>query len=450
MRLTLIRNRRRMTLEAQLTALNGARLAKTAEAAGGAISSGGRSLPSPTLPRGFVSRHDPAGSGRLMMMTFTPGNPSAHAALREFLGRVQGYFDAPPKLDLALGDARDQLIQAMFSAKLKGEAVQGLATAVIDGRNGLFALIFDRPGAFRESYSRLQQMLEREYPASTAAAPERAVNWSRQTTADGSDAVLLPADWRVTGGGKGTIEAEGSNGEAISFGLALPVSTVNPASVIPPGTYMTPELRRQLQQAMQTVITSPYLPPVPAQVFAGELINRMVGGNPPAVEYGRVIDTAPAPAPLGGQGLFILRECQLRGRPSITLAYVATMQTGMQQWMLYTSSVAAPAEVFFGALPTLTRIWGSWKTDDRVFQERLQSAIKSMKETNQIVKDVNDYRTKVQHHASAVWDHYIRGTDVVENAATGEKRVVDSADVDEMVRKANEQGTPLQKVPIDE
>jgi hypothetical protein len=100
-------------------------------------------------------------------------------------------------------------------------------------------------------------------------------------------------------------------------------------------------------------------------------------------------------------------------------------------------------------LPTLARIWGWWKTDDRVFQERLQAAIRSMKETNQIVRDVNDYRTKVQDHANAVWDHYIRGTDTVENTATGERRIVDSASVDGLLQKENAKGASLRRVPID-
>ena len=52
--LTLIRRRRYLSLDAQLTPLTGA------------ISSGGRALPSPPLPRGFVARDDPESSGRLI------------------------------------------------------------------------------------------------------------------------------------------------------------------------------------------------------------------------------------------------------------------------------------------------------------------------------------------------------------------------------------------------
>ncbi len=444
--LRLIRHRQTLNIEAQLIALRGAGPAGQFDPAGGTISPG-RPLPSPPLPQGFEARDDRESSGRLITIKFSHGNPSARAAMREYLSLIQGYFDAPPKLTLAVGDAKDELIQAMFDANLAGEPVRGLVTAVTGEQNGLFALIFDRPAALRGSYPNLQRMLVGEYPASAAASPAAAPDWNRQTTADGSDALLLPADWRVTGGGRGTIEAEGPNGESVSLGLALPVSTVG-LGILGPDIHVSPELRAQAEQAMRNVAVSPYLAPIAAQSFAGELVNRFAGGGTPLVEFGRVIDTAPAPSP-GGQGLFILRECRLRGRQSVILAYVLTIPTGFQQWMLYDSSVAAPADSFFATLPTLARIWGSWKTDDRVFQDRLQAAMRSMKETNQIARDVNDYRTKVQDHASAVWDHYIRGTDTVENTETGTRHIVDSAVVDDLLRKANEQGVPLRKVPID-
>ena len=47
----------------------------------------------------------------------------------------------------------------------------------------------------------------------------------------------------------------------------------------------------------------------------------------------------------------------------------------MTGWTLYTSFVAAPADLFPGEFADIMRIWGSWKVDDRVYLRQMQQTL---------------------------------------------------------------------------
>ena len=134
--------------------------------------------------------------------------------------------------------------------------------------------------------------------------------------------------------------------------------------------------------------------------------------------YKQGLGQAAAPFMPGKAAYLVFDADVTRNGKTVTvrsLALIDMIPTSQGQWAFYISGVGCPAETFDKDLPTLLEIWKSWKTDDRVFQARLQKAAESMKATARILQDVNDYRQHVMDRAADDWDEYIRGTSQVRN-----------------------------------
>jgi len=127
----------------------------------------------------------------------------------------------------------------------------------------------------------------------------------------------------------------------------------------------------------------------------------------------------------------------INGGNNEAIAEVLTSSEGGGKWMYYYSGVQSSQGTFNQNLPTLMRIWQSWKTDDHIFQERLMNAANSLRECGRIIQAANAYRQDAMERSTIAWDHVVRETWPIEDQQT-HSRYVAPQDVDAMVRKLNE------------
>jgi len=391
-------------------------------------------LPARPLPRGFQTYNDPSSSGRLILAKFSGGQRSARSAMRDFLAALNSYFDGPPQLLAAVGDPHDQVVQVILSANLQSQPVRGVATVVLGQTEATLAVIFDRPNSLRASFQTLSQRLSQEMPkgaggGSIDLSPPKA--WRRQTAGDRSAAVDLPAGWQITTCSQGIVTIAGPRQELIQLGLIFFVSTL-------PGS-----------QGM----ASPYLQPVPAFSYFvnySTRVNLQQGVNIRNVP-GRVLEVKPVPAPMpNGRGAYLLQETSSNGQPYKVFALVYTAPNLMTGWTLYTSYVAAPADLFPTEFADLMRIWSSWKVDDRVYQEQMRQTLESMNETRDIISRGENHQMHAYDNLEESMGLIIRGEDRVENRSLGGRADVYTQDTDAILSACQKRGYDCRRVPFDE
>lgn len=388
------------------------------------------------LPRGFQAYSDPQGSGRMVFAKFSGGARSASGAMREFLGYLSGYFDSPVQFLGAVSDQQDQVVQGVWRGSFSGQPVRGAATVVIGKSDAIFAMLFDRPQAFATSFPRMARALSAQMPRSASVGggginlmPEQ--NWQRQTTGDRSAAASVPQGWTVTGCANGALDIVGPNKQSIELGLAYPIfSTPMPGSK--PGSVV------------------PYLDPVRAIMLNESNMNYNTMRSIPPAQFGRLIETTPVPWQ-NGQAIYALQEINnnMVGHRKVFILMGTSVVAG-NEWLLYTSYVSADASTFDQDFPTMMKIWGSWKVDDRVYQARMAQALANMKETNAILTSMHDYQSKVYDDTNTAMDMVIRGNWPVENTETGARVEVDQNMATELEKQCQAQGIPCRQVPINQ
>jgi hypothetical protein len=370
-------------------------------------------------PKGFQSFNDPQGTGVALYGTFHGNARSAKAALEGILASLRGYFEGVPKVQVAVSDFTDQHIQAMFSARVQGTSVVGVAAVDLNNGAGLVSLLYDRPESFRYSITRLRGVLAKNLPQGRAQVPLQPI-----TLADGSS-ISIPAGWRVTNAGKGSVELAGPNGEDIALGLYAPV-------------YSRPQ--RMPYMPANYLLVAPCCDPVRAYAtlfpqFAAALTQRL--GVLHRLE--RIIEAQPVQGP-SGQSAYILSEISIGGRPFLSYSLVIAMSGYSDPWTYYTSTVGAPASVFSQEFATMIQVWKSYSINPAVFRERIDNAIKSMNESYKIFREGMAESTRASLSEAEGWDQVIRGVETVEHADTGKRWEVNNSAAQGLVNQLNGTG----------
>jgi hypothetical protein len=400
-----------------------------------AAQTGGGPLPERALPGGFQSFNNPRGSGRLVYTKVSGGKSSARVVMRDSLSAMKGYFDGPPQLLSAVSDPQDQAVQVMVSANLQGQRVSGVAFAVVSQAGAAFGLIFDRPELLPSSFQTLSARLGQEIPVGPSSSGPIDLTspreWKRQTAGDRSAAVDLPPGWQVTSCSQGIITVAGPHSELIQLGLIFFVSTL-------PGS-----------QGM----AGPYLQPVPAFSFFVNYFTRMnlqQGTNINNVP-GRVLEVKEVPAPMpNGRGAYLLQDVSSNGKPTKAFALVYTAPNLMTGWTLYTSFVAAPADLFPGEFADMMRIWNSWKVEDRVYQRQMQQTLESMNATRDILSNGTQRQMHAYDNLEESMDLILKGEERVENKSLGGRADVNTQNTDAILHACQTRGYECRRVPFDE
>lgn len=368
-------------------------------------------------PPGFEVARPPAGGGEALFAR-RAGAPSARALLFETLDALAPYFGERPRVTEALADGRDQAIEARIEAP--GAARAGVVLCYA-GPQGFAAIVHDRREDLARSLPELAQLLAPHLPQQAAPRPEP-LNWRVQQLEDGSGTIRTPDGWAVSTM-KTMVSGHGPQGN-VDLGISA--------------TVMTPEAAAQAWA--RPPLVAPYVDPERALV---DLFPQIMGPVLPAARFGRVVEKSPAQYP-NGQAAWIRYQwiAPIDGAPTSidTIALVVMAPVGGGSWMYYTSSVTTTTEKLGENLPVLLEIWRSWKISDHVFQERLNEAMKTMRETNEIMSRTAADRSHGHDVANAKWSEYWRGERTMRDERGMDRdREVPYQNLDKVIEERNRQ-----------
>lgn len=335
--------------------------------------------------------------------------PDGGALVKNTLGALGEYLDSPPRLLTGFTDAKTGEAQGFFSGKLHDKPIEGIITAIPspEGKDaGKVGVVYDSAERFARTRPGLMKLLAGEMPEINAPSPGKL---KPVRLPDGSATIDLPEGWQLTPTStKGSLEANGPNGEALVLGLALPVTVPaglgNGPFILP---YMAPE------QAIVAIM--------PSLNYAARQSGGAISENVRVVSSQRV-------AYEGGQAAFMVwqQDTITRNRRTEMTLYglVITAPAGPSAWMFYASAAMAPTVHFKDALPAMLEAWQSWKIDDKVFVDRMKQTFARMQETTKILQDVHSTQQKAFDKANAAWDMYLSELASVYDARTGQYKTM--------------------------
>lgn len=351
---------------------------------------------------------------------------NSRAAFQAMLRQVSPYFDHAPGLQAAFADPKNMQIQALFKASYQGTPVRGLMIVTAQNGSGTGAILFDRENLFAKSVGALSKQMAAAAPKGTPA-PAGPAQLTRTPLPDGSGFIGLPPGWRVLDSYKGALDVAGPDQQSMSLGIAHQVF-------------------RQGRPGGALII-GPYRPPWPAWQLFVDFANR--GALSRGEMSMRLLEQSPEQSP-AGQAEWLAYEASIRGAKRKGLAYVITkpFNDDIGTWFLYTSFIGAPAERWAQDLPTMWAIWKSWSINPSVFRECMDAALRSMRETTQIIQDMNRSRSHAFDNANYGWDECIRGVTMIEDIESHERAEVDTNHVDWWLEQFNRRGYNVRKVPL--
>lgn len=378
--------------------------------------SGGGSAPTSSarnLPAGFRSIPPASGTGDLLYGGMS--GTDAKAALFAALNALAGNFDAAPHVLGAMATANNDEAQALIDGVRDGQPIRGIGFAETDGSQCVVAVVYDRADNFATSSADLVHLAQQTLPASNGTP---AVQLQHITLSDGST-LDLPSGWTAEPKNGGAVGGTGPQG-SFDLGQAMEVYTPEAAAY-----YAQPYGARA--------------PLVSAYGDPGRELQELwaqfkIVQAPDDIQ---IIERTPLPWWTSGPGELLHVRGPMNGSDTECVAEVLTSQSGGGKWMYYYSGVASNQSTFSQNLPTLMKIWQSWKTDDHIFQERLMNAANSLRECGRIIQAANAFRQDAMERSSIAWDHVVRSTWPIEDQQT-HSRYVAPQDVNAAVSKLNE------------
>jgi len=373
--------------------------------------------------QGYQLLTDPQGTGGHLVAT-RPGSGSATALLAQAMKEVAGFFGGQPYVVGAASDTGDQRAEAVFRGTRGGAPVGGIAYAIVGGGTGTTGFVYDSPQTIRQSLPRLIQLA-----GGAGAAPAPVLNWQERPFPDGSGWMKIPDGWVITFSHKGMAAAKGPHG-IIERGVWTPVFTRAAAA----------QISRTLGIPFPYASFDPTDPVTVLHAYSADLnATNQQRGIPPR-NILRIIEVAQAPPVPGySQAAYIDYECEFGGVRYRSIHYMLLGNVNADgSWILYTTYVASPVESFAANLPVLLEIWGSARTAQHVINERLDNAMRSLREAGEIYRQTVQNRERSQQRIHDKWTEVIRGTRIVEDTLTGERRDLDLGWSKDIVRRLNQ------------
>ena len=391
---------------------------------------------------GYQLLSDPQVTGGHLVAT-RQGSGSATALLAQAFTEVAGFFDGRPQAVGGVRDAEDQRAEVVFRAALRGSPVGGIAYAVVDGGTGTTGFVFDSPQTIRESLPRLMRL----GGGGAGAAPAPALNWRDTPFPDGSGWMKLPEGWVITFSKEGMASAKGPHGmieRAVWMHVKTRAGAAQWSALVEAATGRPAPWRGPVADPTDPVAVLQEL-----NAYYNALGQRT--GNPPA-NILRIIEVAPVtPAPGYRQAAYIDYEVEIGGVRCRILKFLMLSNVSTDGlWIPYFTYVGSSSESFSQNLPILLEIWRSARTAQHVINEKLDEAVRSMKEIGEIYRQTAQNRERSQQRIHDKWTEVIQGTRIVEDTLTGERRDVDLGHSKEIVRRLNQgEGTDrYREIPL--
>lgn len=359
---------------------------------------------------GFKPVAHSAGSGSVLLLQ-SP-EPSARALVPQALQALAAVMDRAPRLLSGMLSRSDDAAFMSFAGHQRGTLLQGYLFTQRTGNGSRVVVVMDEPARLARSAPQLLAAADAASPpAPQAAAPNPYASLRWRTVPFGSGQLQLPEGFQVVGQYQGAVDIVGPRGEVASLGAANQVTTPQTAQYwaargLPPQTYVAAatgnpvDAFRSVQRQIERSITS----------RGGPVVRLTHVREAERIPFGNFNAALVASEGVGSMG----------NRPYRKLSLVAAggvMANG--NWLYYSSEVYAPTELYPQALPVLLKIWNSWTVDKNVLMERLVSAAKSLRETNELLNSANANRAASQDRLSEAWGHHIRGTVVVQDNGNG-------------------------------
>jgi hypothetical protein len=239
-----------------------------------------------------------------------------------------------------------------------------------------------------------------------------ATGWTHLVSPDGSATVALPANWRIVGGAKGSVEAEGPSREQVILGYQTFV-TANQAP------YMAPE------QALAWFMRSHGV--------------KLLG-----------IQDRKAQQASSGQAELIIAESEIQGRTYKGVLRVTTAQIGMGNWMLQISSMGAPVEQFDADFPSMQKIWNSWSLDPSYVRNAFQTAAAMNQQTAATMANGAMARFNGWQPFNESFDQTLRGVSTMENQSLGKRVETPLGSEQQYLNNCARNGQDCRQVPMNE
>jgi hypothetical protein len=390
--------------------------------------------------QGYQLLADPQTTGAVLTAT-RAGTGSATVLLRQACAEVTSFFDnGRPQILGGFRDTQDRRVEVLFRATVRGAPVAGLGFAVVAAGTGAVGFAFDNPQMIAQSLPRLIQLTG----GGSGAAPASGLNWREVPFPDGSGWMRLPDGWLITSAQKGIVEARGPQGFVVRD-MWAPVYTRAAAQA---AIQMTAQQSAYLGIALPPFVGLVADPTDPVSVLREltpqfNVLTRQSGMPPENIL--RIVEVAPAPQEPGmpqspgvSQAAFLDYELEWGGvrYRRIALLTLGTVTAG-GSWIVVFSHVTSPVERFAQNLPVLMEIWGSAQTAQWVYTERLEIAMQSLREANQIWEQSTANRQRTEERIHTMWIEVIRGTRIVEDTETGRRSNVNLGWSTEIVTTLN-------------
>jgi hypothetical protein len=410
---------------------------------------------SPAAPASpFEAMRGPGGGH--MLIGSLGAQDSLEAAAAAALRRVHAEFGERPQVTrLAQNPATGSAV-LFFTAARAGQPVTGLA--MLNGAPGgqaSVAVLYDSTRDFPISVGpMLRQLHGGADPASPAARLAPAEPMQRQSFADGTGSIDLPADWRLLSGGGGSVAAIGPTGEVVSYNSVLTgMDPNNPKAQ----QYLRTMPAQVLNSRRQSMAVVPYTAD-PVQAF-NALFRQLAAQNgkpPPGLVVRR---STPIGAEQGlhiaemeGDGTFPGVPGKADDAPGIFIGYVqVTPPDPMGQWTLYTTLCFVPKAEAARQAATALAVLGSVRINFQavgaisaatraMFQKQFEGMIQSARDQDAArAKQGQDFMTRMGEHqeqmtrAAVAMENYVLDRRVVVDTETGARGTIDAGLADALV-----------------
>ncbi len=345
---------------------------------------------SPCAGDGLKTINNPGG-GQIVYGPMDP-QPSAQVAMGKMLQLIRGHYGERPQVGRLVQDRGGQSLAAFFNLtdhNFGGGKIGGLVMVYMQqGGKPMAAVLTDSSQCFPQTLNSMLHRLNTEWNASmpasqpsgsassgagsagtAATAPLNLVNFP-----DGSGSVGLPAGWQLTAARGGAFQAQGPNGEKLSFGIRLAaIDTSNPQ--VRQRVYTETQGGRNPLPGNYVVI--PYSMDVgQAYISASQQMAQKQRRQPPTINITKVTQ-APAQA---GASVYII-EADLDAHDGqgfvsmIAQVYRRAPFDAQGNWAMTVYGASVPKSLVSSESATIAAIFKSYKLNELVVVGQVQNQI---------------------------------------------------------------------------
>jgi len=370
---------------------------------------------------------DNPGGGQAVYGPLT-GVSTLRDAMATMLRQVHGHFGDRPQIGKFFQSPGSDSVATFFTltaAKQGGKRIAGLViVAMPNGATPAAAVLYDDADRFSRTEPVLMKKLTEAWakanvkPASSAGTGSTAREYPAQplhraAAPDNSGSIGLPSGWHITGGGGGSIHAEGPKGESIHMGV------IN-GNIYDPSTPQGQSMIQYMRKGSTPFTVCPFSRDLVAdyQCVAGQ--NRQRKQLPQLSMH--VIDVKNLP-PNQYELVEALVSAEIdfgdgKGPMKASIRLGAN-RTGPAMWNLNVSQVNVPRDLADEEWPTMRAMVASYRQNGQVIQQQTDQVIAEIHARGEANTKLAEARSAANDaHNAAVeqrWDDQAKQNKAFEN-----------------------------------